>query len=99
MPTENRSKRTLERDLADRVRSIEKIVGLLDEEPMANAKQGDRDKCYKVGCKGTMTYHQKLNIDLGTGKVIPSGSVGARPDPNFSGWLCDTCNEAFWDKP
>jgi hypothetical protein len=62
-------------------------------------KQGDKWKCYRVGCRGTMTYHEKLNVDLENGKVVPSGSVGGRPDHNFSGWLCDSCNETFWDKP
>jgi len=64
------------------------------------AKQGDTDSCNKTGCKGTMTYHEKLKVDLNADPTVrPSGMVGGRPDVNYSGWLCDTCHEVLWDKP
>ena len=52
------------------------------------AKQDDTMPCTSKGCKGTMTYHQKLSVrDDGT--VEPSGKVGPRSDPDYAGWLCD----------
>ena len=67
---------------------------------MGMARQGDTTRCFKIKCNGTMTYHQKLKIDLEADqKVQPSGSVGVRKDPDYAGWLCDTCGEAFWDNP
>jgi hypothetical protein len=64
------------------------------------AKQDDTAPCFKVDCKGTMTYHQLLIIDEGASPPVrPSGMVGPLPDPNYAGWLCDTCHEVRWDKP
>jgi hypothetical protein len=63
-------------------------------------KQDDTETCFKTGCKGTMTWHEKLTIDLNSKPhVKPSGMVNGTPDPDYSGWLCDTCKTVFWDKP
>ncbi len=60
-------------------------------------KERAQSPCYKTGCTGTMTYHQKLNINQDTGKVEPSGMVGQYPDLNYSGAVCDTCGEVWWE--
>lgn len=64
------------------------------------ARQDDTTPCHKKGCQGTMTFHEKLNIDPeGSPAVRPSGAVGGRPDWHYAGWLCDKCGEVFWDAP
>ena len=67
------------------------------------AKQDDTMPCVHVGCKGTMTYHQKLLVGQG-GKqpVQPSNMVGSGPGahPDYAGWLCDAdWRHVTWDKP
>jgi len=51
-------------------------------------RQGDKDKCTRAGCNGTMTYHQKLVTKDG---VTQGGAVGPRNHPD-GGWLCDADN-------
>jgi hypothetical protein len=65
------------------------------------SKQGDQQPCTRAGCKGTMTYNEKLKIDPGAEPPVrPSGSVGGRPDWHYSGWLCDVdAKHVDWDKP
>jgi hypothetical protein len=72
----------------------------LDRKDGHMPKQGETTRCYKTGCAGTMTFHEKLNIDPETNpSVQPSGSIGGRPDWHYAGWLCDSCGEVFWDSP
>ena len=64
-------------------------------------EQDEKMRCVHVGCKGTMTYHQKLLSGQGGDQPIrPSNMVGSGPDPDSAGWLCDAdWRHVTWMKP
>jgi hypothetical protein len=52
--------------------------------------QGEQQKCFYKGCKGTMTWYQKLKVDeKAHPPVQPGDTIGRGPDPNYAGWICD----------
>lgn len=65
------------------------------------AKQGDTSDCTRVGCSGTMTWHEKLLVEPGAEPPVrPSEAVSGKPDYYNSGWLCSANPlHVDWDKP